>query len=44
MADTDPPPIWPGLPALELRLIHPEERARFDQTLCEQHFFPYWAV
>lgn len=38
MADTDPPPTLPGLPALELRLIEAPERPRFDQLLCERHY------
>lgn len=27
-----------GVPALELRLIEPDERRRFDQELCEKHY------
>ena len=38
MTQDDPLPHLPGLPALELRLIHPDERPRFDQFLCEQHY------
>lgn len=38
MTQDDPPPTLPGLPALELRLLHPDERPRFDQTLCAQHY------
>lgn len=38
MADTDPPPLLAGLPAFELRLIHPDERPCFDHLLCEQHY------
>jgi len=36
----DPLPALPGLPALELRLIHPDERARYDETLGERHYLP----
>ena len=32
------PPLAVGLPPLELRLIKPEERARFDELLCERHY------
>lgn len=38
MVDADLPPTPPGLPALELRLILPDERARFDQELCTHHY------
>jgi len=38
MADPDLLPALPGLPALELRLIHPEERACFDELLCAKHY------
>ena len=34
----DPPRDFSGIPALELRLIRPEERARFDQELTERHY------
>ncbi|MDO9065618.1 MAG: ISAs1 family transposase, partial [Chloroflexota bacterium] len=32
------PPTLPGVPALALRLILPDERARFDQELCAHHY------
>jgi len=38
MADPDLLPAPPGLPALELRLMRPEERPRFDELLCAQHY------
>lgn len=38
MADPDLLPALPGLPALELRLMRPEERLRFDELLCAQHY------
>ncbi|HEX9785835.1 MAG TPA: hypothetical protein VGA56_24295, partial [Opitutaceae bacterium] len=38
MSPTDLPPPLPGVPALELRLLLPEERPRFDQLLCERHY------
>lgn len=38
MIQTDLPATLPGVPACELRLIFAEERARFDQTLCELHY------
>lgn len=38
MADPDLPPSLPGVPAHELRLILPDERARFDQELCTHHY------
>jgi hypothetical protein len=38
MDRTDPPTSLPGLPALELRLILADERPRFDQLLCAQHY------
>ncbi len=37
MIDSDPALALPGLPALELRLILPDERPQFDQTLCAEH-------
>ncbi len=38
MANPDLPPSQPGVPAHELRLILPDERARFDQELCMHHY------
>lgn len=34
----DAPTLPSGLPALELRLIRPDERPRFDQELRERHY------
>ena len=38
MPDPDSTPTLPGIPAYQLRLIRPDERERFDQTLCERHY------
>lgn len=38
MSPTDPPPTPTGVPELELRVLRPQERARFDQLLCERHY------
>jgi hypothetical protein len=38
MAHTDLPATLPGVPALIVRLIHPDERRWFDQLLCERHY------
>jgi hypothetical protein len=38
MADCDSAPTLPGVPAYELRLIVPDERARFDHELCTHHY------
>ena len=38
MAEPDLLAALPGLPAHELRLIRSEERARFDELLCAQHY------
>lgn len=37
MADADLPPTLPGVPALEVRLMLPDERARYDRELCTHH-------
>jgi len=34
----EPRPVPAGIPALELRLIRPDERPRFDQQLGERHY------
>jgi len=36
--ELDSPPLPGGLPACELRLIRPDERSRFDQTLIDRHY------
>jgi len=40
MAPTDPPPPPTplGLPPCTLRLLRPDERARFDELLCARHY------
>jgi hypothetical protein len=38
MTLTDVSPPLPGLPALELRLLQPDERLRFDELLVERHY------
>ena len=38
MAHLNLPPTLSGVPALILRLIHSDERPRFDQLLCERHY------
>ena len=37
-SETDALAQLPGLPANELRLIHPDERPQFDRLLCEHHY------
>ena len=37
-SETDALAQLPGLPANELRLIHPDERPQFDRLLCAQHY------
>ena len=37
-AESDRLPSLPGLPAHDLRLIRPDERARFDELLCTERY------